>query len=79
MKTFVVSYKKALFGWPFYAIWNLAAYTVEQRDWRASARMLWLALPIMTLTIAAWAVVWVPVVWLLAQSAGLAIDMEAAN
>jgi hypothetical protein len=67
MKTFVVSSKKALFGWPFYATWNLAAYAVEQRDWRASAKMLLLALPYMTLTIAAWAIFWVTVVWLLAR------------
>lgn len=32
MKTFVITARRAAFGWPFYVTRNLAAYTQEQAD-----------------------------------------------
>ena len=40
MKSFVVNFKRAVFGWPFYAVRNLAAYTSERHGRARAVRLL---------------------------------------
>jgi hypothetical protein len=74
MKIFVLNIKKAAFGWPIYTAWNLAAYTIEPREWTTRAFRLLLCLLFFVLTTAAWAALWVFGFWLPVRLAMMAAD-----
>jgi hypothetical protein len=74
MKTFVLNIKKAAFGWPIYTACNLAAYTVEPREWTTRALRLVASLLFFVLTTAAWAALWILVFWLPIRLAMMAAD-----
>jgi hypothetical protein len=64
MQEVVVNFKKALFGWPLYIAWNLAAHTIEVRG-RARALRLVASLLFWASTTGVWASFWAAVFWLL--------------
>jgi hypothetical protein len=74
MKIFVLNIRRAAFGWPIYTAWNLAAYTIEAREWTTRAFRLLLSLLFFVLTTAAWAALWIFALWLPIRLAMMAAD-----
>jgi hypothetical protein len=74
MRVFVCNIKKAAFGWPIYTAWNLAAYTIQPREWTRRALRLPFALLFFVLSTAAWAAFWISVFWFPARLALTAAD-----
>jgi hypothetical protein len=74
MKTYVLNIKKAAFGWPIYTACNLAAYTFEAPGWPTRAFRLVFSLLFFVLTTAAWAALWIFILWLPIRLALMAAD-----
>jgi hypothetical protein len=70
MQLFVVNFKRAAFGWPLYAAYNLAAYMIECRG-RMTAAMLLMSVLFWCLTTGAWVALWMTIFWLLLRPLGL--------
>jgi hypothetical protein len=70
MQEIDVNFKRALFGWPLYVAWNLAAHTIEVRG-RARALRLVAALLFWTSTTGISVSFWAAVFWLLLRSMDL--------
>jgi hypothetical protein len=71
MQSCVMSFKKAVFGWPFYAAWNLSAYACECRRSGGSRRRIapLSAALFLIFTTGAWAALWLAVFRLLMRLA----------
>jgi hypothetical protein len=70
MKTFVITARRAAFGWPFYVTQNLAAYTQEQAEPSAKLRVAFCGALLIMITSAIWAAGWLLVVRILWQAVG---------
>ena len=64
MKLIEVNFKKAAFGWPFYATWNLLADASKLKGSDARGRALLCAMPFLIATTGAWAMLWLSIVWM---------------
>jgi hypothetical protein len=73
MQSFVMSFAKAVFGWPVYATWNLVAYAKECRQSAGARREVapLAATLFVILTTGVWAALWTASLWLLARMARL--------
>jgi hypothetical protein len=63
MKLFAVSVRRAAFGWPLFATWNLVAHTREQQGTVAKVKTALLALLVIILTTGLWAAFWLTTAW----------------
>jgi hypothetical protein len=63
MKPFIVTAKRAVFGWPFYSTWNLVAYTKEQQE--PDRRFMVAGTMVAVFTSGLWAAFWLMVGFLI--------------
>ena len=68
-----VGFKKLALAWPFYATWNMAAFTLGQRGWKARCDVLLLAIPFLIFSIGAWTSFWLTVGWVLVRLAKVTV------
>lgn len=68
MKPFVVNARRAVFGLPFYAGWNLVAFTKEQETRAERAKVAVYIVLGWIITTALWAAVWMLVLWLMLKA-----------